>query len=190
MPKRRIRGLTRKYKWTFSLLVSIGFFALYVIFYKTLEESGSGGPQTDETRFSTAFNVTEVRLNSIWLDLGSYSVFRLFPIRIPPFSTHNVPDYAVPREGPGENGMGVTLTGEEEQRAKLEMKHWFMNTIARFFSLLSPCNYCILKWQNFTWPERPWSKIWRVQKHYIWSFVENVGYYYLHWWVLERVAQV
>lgn len=45
-------------------------------------------------------------------------------------SSHVVPDYSKPRSGPGENGAGVRLSGDEEQKGKAQMKTWFMNVVA------------------------------------------------------------
>lgn len=45
--------------------------------------------------------------------------------------THVVPDYSKSRDGPGENGAGVFLTGEEKEIGDKQMKTWFMNVVAR-----------------------------------------------------------
>lgn len=44
---------------------------------------------------------------------------------------HVRPDYSKQREGPGENGNGVFLEGEEKVKGEEDMKKWFMNVVAR-----------------------------------------------------------
>uniref|UniRef100_A0A914XRQ0 Polypeptide N-acetylgalactosaminyltransferase n=1 Tax=Plectus sambesii TaxID=2011161 RepID=A0A914XRQ0_9BILA len=43
---------------------------------------------------------------------------------------HVIPDYSKPRQGPGENGQGVYLQGEERELGEKQMKTWFMNVVA------------------------------------------------------------
>lgn len=45
---------------------------------------------------------------------------------------HEIPDYSKPRDGPGEDGKGVNLQGQEQIEGQSQMKTWFMNVIARF----------------------------------------------------------
>ncbi|CAD6196353.1 unnamed protein product [Caenorhabditis auriculariae] len=43
---------------------------------------------------------------------------------------HVIPDYSNPRNGPGENGLGVVLSGEEKKIGEDQMKTMFMNVVA------------------------------------------------------------
>src|ERR1700733_12307700 len=45
---------------------------------------------------------------------------------------HKPPDYSTIRNGPGENGAAVHLTGEEKAEGEKQMKSWFMNVEARY----------------------------------------------------------
>ena len=40
---------------------------------------------------------------------------------------HQIPDYSKPREGPGEKGKPVVLSGKEAELGQADMKKWFMN---------------------------------------------------------------
>ncbi|TKR67082.1 hypothetical protein L596_023287 [Steinernema carpocapsae] len=43
---------------------------------------------------------------------------------------HEKPDYSKTRDGPGENGRPVVLTGEKKTKGNEDMKNWFMNVEA------------------------------------------------------------
>ncbi|CAB3402188.1 unnamed protein product [Caenorhabditis bovis] len=43
---------------------------------------------------------------------------------------HQIPDYSKPRDGPGEMGKPVVLTGDEAKLGEEDMKKWFMNVHA------------------------------------------------------------
>ncbi|CAO4369587.1 unnamed protein product [Caenorhabditis nigoni] len=43
---------------------------------------------------------------------------------------HRIPDYSQPREGPGEKGKPVVLSGKEAELGHADMKKWFMNVHA------------------------------------------------------------
>lgn len=49
----------------------------------------------------------------------------------PGLHPHVIPDYSLPRDGPGERGAGVQLAGAEKEEADKLMKKWFMNVVAR-----------------------------------------------------------
>ncbi|VDD93151.1 unnamed protein product [Enterobius vermicularis] len=53
-----------------------------------------------------------------------------WPLPDPPRMDHVRPDYSKQREGPGENGNGVFLEGEEKVKGEEDMKKWFMNVVA------------------------------------------------------------
>lgn len=120
MPKKAVSFVFRsKYKRVISIVISVGFFVIYVAFYATLEEREPRELEVPEIAGkvqSMAANVTEVLL---------------FPPNVPPVFTHQIPDYSQKRDGPGENGQGVLLKGIEHSEGESSMKQWFMNVVAR-----------------------------------------------------------
>ena len=119
MKRRVVPVFGRRKQWA-TILISIGFFIIYVIFYATIEEKideEEGDYMKSGSSGASFFNVTEVQL---------------FPPGIPPLFIHTIPDFSVKIEGPGENGQGVSLEGPDEKReAEVQMKKWFMNVLAR-----------------------------------------------------------
>lgn len=55
----------------------------------------------------------------------------LFLERVGRGAKYDRPDYSLRRNGPGEKGAGVSLSGDDKIQGDKDIKEWFMNVRAR-----------------------------------------------------------